>query len=229
MGGGIVEILFASNNDVVHVEKVGVNKTYSIDMYQLLLTIGGEPVNVQYDTAPMSSIDQSPISVASTGTRAVWFETPDRRYVVAEKTTYTIPVELERQSVNISFTVLSPNYYVQTERQAEIVARILLGDTGSCLSSNDNPARFVGCEPSFLFPVQSGDAAPGSVLGPVQPGAPTVFVRQGFPMTNMVSEGQICIDVFNLRGCVRSRDIADKDGNWQGVPDPWRGMLIPAT
>ncbi len=32
-----------------------------------------------------------------------------------------------------------------------------------------------------------------------------------------------------LRGCVRSRDIADKDGNWQGVPDPWRGMLIPAT
>ncbi len=35
--------------------------------------------------------------------------------------------------------------------------------------------------------------------------------------------------VEKLRGCVRSRDIADKDGNWQGVPDPWRGMLIPAT
>jgi hypothetical protein len=108
---------------------------------------------VGYKSVAMNSFDQEPIPGGiTTSTQAVWFESPGGYWVAATKSQFVMPLDLEYGvQVDAVFIQLTPNYYLRTERDAEVVARMVLGDLDFCIQS-PGATKFNTCVPFFIPP-----------------------------------------------------------------------------
>ncbi len=134
-------------------------------------SISSNWLDVRYESVPMVSVDQAPRpDDFFTSTKAVWFQAPSGLWVAGNKSRITMRVDLDSgQEVDVVFTRLVPNYYLQTERDAEVVARIVLGDFDSCgqesgtNSQGSSSQATAPCIPFFEVPKQE---VPSSLLDP---------------------------------------------------------------
>ncbi len=125
-------------------------------------SISTDSLYVRYESVPMVSYDEAPRPDPSfTNTKAVWFQAPSGIWVAGKKMRMTMHFDLDYgQDVDVIFTRLVPNYYLQTERDAEVVARMVLGDFEYCAEGQGNQKFLTGCTP---FTGSPQDEVPSSL------------------------------------------------------------------
>lgn len=121
-------------------------------------SISSHSLVVAYKSVAMDSYDQdSPPSDVITSTRAVWFQAPSGLWVAATKSRYTLLVNSGTgMEIDIVYTELIPNYYLQTERDAEVVARMVLGDFEFCVEEFGTQKSISECTPFVFVPQDMG-------------------------------------------------------------------------
>ncbi len=132
------------------------NTIVGLNMEPWLESISTESLVVRYESVAMDSFDQGPTpDDLITSTRAVWFQSPNGLWVAATKSRYTIHLNLDfGADIDVVITELNPNYYLQTERDAEVIARIVLGDFEFCIGEPGTQKVITPCTLFSSVPIE---------------------------------------------------------------------------